>query len=66
MNAHTAVGTKALRPDGWRISDALHQLSISRGTLYKMAGAGQIRLVKIGGWTIVPDSEIRRLVGEVA
>jgi predicted site-specific integrase-resolvase len=66
MNAHDAIVTKAMRPDGWRISDALHQLSISRGTLYKMASLGQIRLVKIGGRTIVPDSEIRRLVEAAA
>ena len=62
MNAHIATLTAAVRPDGWRVADALRQLSISRGTLYKMAGSGQIRLVKIGGRTIVPDSEIRRLV----
>jgi hypothetical protein len=54
------------RPDAWRVNDALRQLSISRATLYKMANSGQIRLARIGGRTLVPDFEIRRLLGEVA
>jgi excisionase family DNA binding protein len=54
------------RPDAWRVNDALRQLSVSRATLYKMANNGEIRLARIGGRTLVPDAEIRRLVGEVA
>jgi excisionase family DNA binding protein len=54
------------RPDAWRVNDALRQLSISRATLYKMADSGEIRLARIGGRTLVPDFEIRRLLGEVA
>lgn len=55
-----------MRPDAWRVNDALRQLSISRATLYKMASSGEIRLAKIGGRTLIPDFEIRRLLGEVA
>jgi excisionase family DNA binding protein len=54
------------RPDAWRVNDALRQLSISRATLYKMANSGEIRLARIGGRTLVPDFEIRRLLGEAA
>jgi excisionase family DNA binding protein len=54
------------RPDAWRVNDALLQLGISRATLYKMAGNGEIRLARIGGRTLVPDAEIKRLIGEVA
>jgi excisionase family DNA binding protein len=54
------------RPDCWTINDALRQLSISRATLYKMANNGEIRLARIGGRTLVPDIEIKRLVGEGA
>jgi excisionase family DNA binding protein len=54
------------RPDAWRVNDALRQLSISRATLYKMANSGEIRLARIGGRTLVPDFEIRRLLEEVA
>jgi excisionase family DNA binding protein len=55
-----------VRPSAWRVSDALLQLGISRATLYKMAKNGEIRLARIGGRTLVPDAEIRRLIGEVA
>jgi hypothetical protein len=34
--------------------------------LYKMAGRGEIRLARIGGRTLVPDAEIKRLVEEGA
>ena len=56
----------SMRPDAWRVNDALRQLSISRATLYKMASSGEIRLARIGGRTLIPDFEIRRLLGEVA
>jgi excisionase family DNA binding protein len=52
-----------VRPSAWRVNDALLQLGISRATLYKMAGNGEIRLARIGGRTLVPDSEIVRLLG---
>ena len=58
--------TSSSRPDAWRVNDALRQLSISRATLYKMASNGEIRLAHIGGRTLVPDVEIKRLVGEGA
>ncbi len=54
------------RPDAWRINDALRQLSVSRATLYKLVNKGEIRLVRIGGRSLIPDSEIRRLLEEVA
>jgi excisionase family DNA binding protein len=54
------------RPDAWRVNDALRQLSVSRATLYKRANNGEIRLARIGGRTLVPDAEIKRLVGEGA
>jgi excisionase family DNA binding protein len=54
------------RPDAWRVNDALRQLSVSRATLYKMANNGEIRLARIGGRTLIPDAEIKRLVGEGA
>jgi excisionase family DNA binding protein len=55
-----------VRPSAWRVNDALLQLGISRATLYKMANNGEIRLARIGGRTLVPDSEIRRLLEEAA
>jgi excisionase family DNA binding protein len=55
-----------VRPSAWRVNDALLQLGISRATLYKLATRGEIRLARVGGRTLVPDAEIKRLVGEGA
>jgi excisionase family DNA binding protein len=49
-----------------RVNDACSALGISRATLYKLAAQGKIRLVKIGGRTVVPESEIDRIASEGA
>ena len=60
--ATTKASKPSRRPDAWRVNDALAQLGICRATLYKMVKNGELRLVKLAGRTLVPDSEIRRLV----
>ena len=50
------------RPRARRIPDACHALGVSRSHLYALAAKGQLRLVHIGGRTLVPESEIDRLV----
>ncbi len=50
------------RPRARRITDACRALGVSRSHLYALASKGQIRLVHIGGRTVVPESEIDRLV----
>lgn len=50
------------QPRARRINDASHALGLSRTTIYNLAAAGKIRLIKIGGRTLVPESEIDRLV----
>jgi excisionase family DNA binding protein len=37
---------------------------LARSTLYDMRDRGEIRFVKLGRRTLIPASEIRRLVGE--
>ena len=54
------------RPDAWRVNDALPQLSISRSTLYALAAAGKLKLIRVAGRTLVPDTEIQRLAHEGA
>jgi len=56
----------ALNPRAYRINDACHVLSISRSNLYVLAAAGKIKLIKIGGRTLVPEAEIARLAQEGA
>jgi excisionase family DNA binding protein len=49
-----------------RVNDACQALGISRATLYKLASQGKIKLIKIAGRTLVPESEIDRLASEGA
>lgn len=48
-----------------RLAHTLHHaaelLDYSTPSLYRLHRAGKIRFVKIGGRTLVPDSEVRRL-----
>jgi excisionase family DNA binding protein len=61
----TAVGP-ADQPKARRIPEACRALGISRATIYKLASQNKIRLVHIGGRTVVPETEINRLVSSEA
>jgi len=50
----------------WRVNDACGALGISRSHFYDLAAAGKVRLVKIGGRTVIPDAEVQRLASEGA
>lgn len=52
----------AVEKHAYRINEACRALGISRTSLYKIAKSGEIKLVKIAGRTVVPRSEIERLV----
>ena len=49
-----------------RVNDACDALQISRSHLYALAAAGKIKLIRIGGRTLVPEAEIDRLADEGA
>jgi excisionase family DNA binding protein len=53
----------ALPPLAHSVKQACHLLGISRSTLYLEAARGKLRLVKVAGRTLVPASEIARLIG---
>jgi excisionase family DNA binding protein len=50
------------RPAGFKPRDAAFELTISRSHLYNLIKKGEIRVVKIGHRTVVPASEIDRLL----
>jgi excisionase family DNA binding protein len=54
------------KPRARHVNDACRILQISRSHLYAMAAKGLIRLVRVGGRTVVPESEIDRILGEAA
>ena len=53
-------------PKARRVPEACKALGISKALLYKLAAENKIRLVHIAGRTVVPESEIDRLVAEGA
>lgn len=61
MNCNTATMEA---PRAYRVPDACRALGVGRSTLYKLASAGKLRLVRIGGRTVVPGAEIERLAKE--
>lgn len=44
-----------------RVPEACRAIGIGKSTLYKLASEGKVRLVRIAGRTVVPESEIARL-----
>ena len=53
-------------PKARRIPDACAALGVSRSTIYKLEAQGKIKLVRIAGRTVVPESEIDRLARQGA
>jgi excisionase family DNA binding protein len=53
-------------PLAYRINEFCALLGISRTTLYALVKDGKIRMVKIGGRSLVPASEGQRLLQEAA
>lgn len=62
MNATATTHVEA--PRAYRVPDACRALGVGRSTLYKLASAGKLRLVRIGGRTVVPGNEVSRLATE--
>lgn len=66
MEATSKKSDAGLQPVAHTITNACHLLSISRSTLYLLASQGKLRLVKVAGRTLVPATEISRLVSGAA
>lgn len=54
------------RPKARRIPEACEALGIGRSTIYKLAKQNKLKLVRIAGRTVVPETEIERLASEGA
>ena len=53
-------------PLAYRVSDFCPRLGISKATFWKNVKAGKIRVIRIGGRTLVPHAEAVRLSTEGA
>ena len=57
-----AVGRQEVERLSYRINDACTASGLGRTTLYKLAGEGQLRLIKVGGRTLIEASSLRSLI----
>jgi excisionase family DNA binding protein len=48
------------------VPEACHKLSLGRTSLYQLAKDGKVRFVKLAGRTLVPATELERLLSEAA
>lgn len=60
--AEKKAETPKIEPLALRVNDACDALSVSRSHLYAMAARGEIKLLHIGGRTLIAMAEIRRLL----
>jgi excisionase family DNA binding protein len=46
------------------IPDVCRRLSIGRSTVYELINSRQLKTIKVGQRTLIPESELRRFVAE--
>lgn len=46
------------------INEASRRMGVSKGTLYNLVNAGQLRTITVGKRRLVPESELQRFVAE--
>ena len=56
-------GNRDVVPLTYTLNDATKVSGLSRSTLYRHARAGRLRLVKVGGRTLVDADSLRALLG---
>ena len=56
------TNAEAEKPLAYRVKPFCQRVGISPATFYKYVGLRKIRVVKIGGRTLVPASEAERLL----
>lgn len=58
----TARVRETVERQGYNVSEAARIIGIGRTTMHKMLNQGRVRPIKIGARTIIPKSEIDRLL----
>jgi excisionase family DNA binding protein len=62
---HHAVPPERLAGKPWSVAQAAEFLGISTRTLWRLIDARDVKVTRLGRRVLVPDSEVRRLAGEV-
>jgi excisionase family DNA binding protein len=53
-----------ITPLAYRVADAVRVSGVSKSKLYALAAEGRLRLTRVGGRTLVPRTELERLIVE--
>ena len=61
--SHVSLRGPAAAPLTHTLNDATHITGLSRSTLYRHAAAHRLRIVKVGGRSLVGAASLRALVG---
>ncbi|MGH6987322.1 MAG: helix-turn-helix domain-containing protein [Caulobacteraceae bacterium] len=62
----TATPTTVAEPLALTIPNACRAIGVGRTWLYEAARRGDLKLIRLGGRTVVPMTELRRLLAEAA
>lgn len=65
-NSSSAGGRPAAAPLAYTLDQAAAACGLSRSSLYRHGKAGRLRLVRVGGRTLVTADSLRALVGASA
>lgn len=49
-------------PLAHRIPDACRRLGVGRSSLYELIKSGELRSIKIGSRTLIPETDIQKLI----
>jgi excisionase family DNA binding protein len=55
-----------VEPWAYRVNDAARVVGLGRSTLYELAAAGQLKMIKVAGRTLIPAESLRALLQEAA
>lgn len=57
-NCHDkALKTESTERVNWRVSEFCHAHGIGRTTFYELVKKGEIKIIKVGSRTLIPNSE---------
>lgn len=56
------MNTEITAPLAHRVPDACRRLGIGRSVLYELIKAGEVRAIKIGARTLIPEAELQKVI----
>lgn len=62
MGMTTGLPRPPVEPDLLGLAEVAQRLNVSRTTIWRLAKRGDIRTVRIGSRTLIPRSELRRII----